>query len=145
MRNRAISVVIALLVMCLGPVLAFASGGSEGAAADTKEFVEVSHYWTGDIPRNGQFEVVQAKWNEYLKTKLNASMTIKWIEWADWYTKYNLILASGEPVDLFATSSTWLDLWPNSQRGAFKVLDDLLPKYAPTAYSEIPAAVWEQA
>jgi len=146
MRKRAIVVVSALLLVCLGAALGFASGGGESAvAANTKEFVSVTHYWTGDIPRNGQFEVVQDKWNEYLKTKLNASMTIKWIEWADWYTKYNLILASGEAVDLFATSSTWLDLWPNSQRGAFKPLDDLLPKYAPTTWSEIPVSVWEQA
>jgi putative aldouronate transport system substrate-binding protein len=139
MRNKVLTILCALLCLCL------VAGVASAQKKDTSKFVDVSHYWTGDIPVNGQFEIVQDKWNEYLKTKLNCSMTIHWIAWADWYTKYNLILASGEPVDLIATSSTWLDLWPNAQRDAFMPLDTLLPVYAPTTWKEIPQKDWLQA
>jgi putative aldouronate transport system substrate-binding protein len=139
MRNRVLTIAVALLCLCL------VAGAASAQKKDTSKFVDVSHYWTGDVPVNGQFEIVQAKWNEYLKTKLNCSMTVKWIAWADWYTKYNLLLASGEPIDLIATSSTWLDLWPNAQRDAFMPLDTLLPVYAPTTWKEIPQKDWVQA
>ncbi len=142
MRKKILTMVFkaAFLILAAGVIFVACSGKKA-----TTDFVNVTHYWTGDIPVNGQFEIVQAKWNEYLKEKLNANMTVKWIEWADWYTKYNLLLASGEPIDLVATSSTWLDLWPNAQRDAFMPLDKLLPTYAPTAWKEIPARDWEQA
>jgi putative aldouronate transport system substrate-binding protein len=139
MRNRVLTVILSLLCICL------IAGVASAQKKDTKDFVNVTHYWTGDIPVNGQFEIVQAKWNDYLKQKLNTNMTVKWIEWADYFTKYNLLLASGEPVDLVATSSTWLDLWPNAQRDAFMPLDTLLPVYAPTAWKEISQRDWEQA
>lgn len=117
---------------------------AEEPKAQELPFVTVTHHVMGDRPTNGQWDIVQAKWNEKMKEKINAHMEVKWIEWADWYTKYNLILASGEPIDMIHTSSTWLDMWPNAQKGAFLALDELIPKYAPKTWAEIPADHWEQ-
>jgi putative aldouronate transport system substrate-binding protein len=111
---------------------------------DTSKFVNVNYVVLGNKPTNGQFENAQAKWNEYLKEKVNANLDMKWVEWTDWYTKYNLLLASGEALDLITTASDWLDLWPNAQKGAFKNLDDLLPKYAPKTYASVSKQNWEQ-
>lgn len=111
---------------------------------DTSEFVTINMHVLGDPPTTGQVEVVQEKWNELLEKKVNAHMELQWIEWADYMTKYNLLLASGEEVDLINIASDWLELWPNAQKGAFKELDDLLPIYAPKTYAEISEEDWEQ-
>jgi len=46
-------------------------------------------------------------------------------------------------LDLVTSASDWLDLWPNAQKGAWTVLDDLLPTYAPLTYAEITPEEWD--
>lgn len=123
-------------------------GGTSGAEAttvpDTSEFVVITNHVLGDPPTNNSMELMLNELNPYLKEKINANVKWEWIEWADYLTKYNLLLASGQNIDLIHASSTWLDFWPNVQRGAFLELDDLLPKYAPLTWKEIPEEDWEQ-
>lgn len=114
------------------------------AKVDTSNFVTVNMVVLGNKPTNGQFEKVQAKWNELLKAKVNANLSMTWVEWTDWYTKYNLLLASGQSLDLITTASDWLDLWPNAQKGAFMNIETLLPKYAPKTYGEVTKENWAQ-
>ncbi|WP_027094177.1 DUF3502 domain-containing protein [Cohnella thermotolerans] len=121
-----------------------AKESAAGGAADTSKFVKISYLVLGDKPTNGQFEKVLAKVNAIIKQKINAELEWKWIEWADWQTKYNLALASGEPYDLITIGTDWLDTWGNAQRGAFMNLDDLLPKYAPETWKSIPQEDWAQ-
>jgi putative aldouronate transport system substrate-binding protein len=111
---------------------------------DTSTFETITYVMLGDKPKNGQLEKVMDKINAIMKEKINAQLQIKWVEWADWLTKYNLLLASGEPVDLITTGSDWLDTWANAQKGAFLPLDDLLPKYAPETWKEVPKEDWAQ-
>jgi putative aldouronate transport system substrate-binding protein len=121
---------------------------TDSKAADTKidtsKFVTISYVMMGDKPKNGQLETVMEKVNAIMKEKINAKLELKWVEWADWQTKYNLLLASGEPIDLITIGTDWLDTWPNAEKGAFLPLDNLLPKYAPVTWQEIPAEDWEQ-
>jgi len=119
-------------------------GGEVEPDIDTSEFVVISNYVLGDPPTNGMVELMLEKLNPILKEKINAHMKVEWIEWADYLTKYNLLLASGQEIDLIHVSSTWLDFWQNVQRGAFLPLDDLIPKYAPKTWAEIPPEDWEQ-
>ncbi|MEC0232165.1 DUF3502 domain-containing protein [Paenibacillus alba] len=111
---------------------------------DTSEFQTISYVMLGDKPKNGQFEKVMEKLNAILKQKVNAKLEIKWVEWADWQTKYNLLLASGEPVDLITVATDWLDTWQNAQKGAFQSLDKLLPIYAPLTWKEVPPENWAE-
>lgn len=110
---------------------------------DTSEFVTVTMLTVGDKPVNGQLEKVLEKVNAKLKEKVNANIELKWIEWADYMTKYNLALAQGESLDLIITAD-WLELWNNAQKGAFLDITDLLPKYAPETFAEVPEEHWEQ-
>ncbi|MBM7568243.1 DUF3502 domain-containing protein [Paenibacillus sacheonensis] len=128
-------------------------GSNNGAAAnnkgdaggiDTSKFETINYVVLGDKPKNGQLEKVMEKVNAILKEKVNAELQFKWVEWADWQTKYNLLLASGEPLDLITIGTDWLDTWGNAQRGAFLPLNDLLEKYAPQTFSEIPQEDWDQ-
>ncbi|HWK22199.1 MAG TPA: ABC transporter substrate-binding protein, partial [Ureibacillus sp.] len=92
---------------------------NENGEIDTSEFVNITMMALGDKPTNGQLEKVMEQVNAKLEEKVNAHLEIKWIEWADYMTKYNLTLASGEPVDLIITATDWLDAWGNAQKGAF--------------------------
>jgi putative aldouronate transport system substrate-binding protein len=127
-----------------------ASGAAPGSSAaasggiDTSSFETISYVVLGNKPTNGQLEKVMEKVNQIMKEKINAELQFKWIEWTDWLTKYNLLLASGEPLDLITVGTDWLDTWANAQKGAFLPLDDLLPKYAPETWKEIPPEDWEQ-
>lgn len=88
---------------------------TDNKGADTSKFVKISHVVLGDKPTNGQFEKVLAEVNKIMKEKINAELEWKWVEWADWQTKYNLLLASGEPIDLINIGTDWLDTWGNAQ------------------------------
>ncbi|MBB6675613.1 ABC transporter substrate-binding protein [Cohnella nanjingensis] len=123
-----------------------ASGEASPSAGgvDTSKFVKISYVILGDKPSNGQFEATMKEVNKIMKEKINAELEWKWVEWADWQTKYNLLLASGEPVDLITIGTDWLDTWANAQRGAFLNLDDLLPKYAPFTWESVPQENWAQ-
>jgi len=120
-----------------------AKGGEDGGI-DTSKFVKISYVVLGNKPTNGQFEKVMEQVNAKMKEKINAELEWKWVEWADWQTKYNLLLASGEPIDLITIGTDWLDTWGNAQRGAFMNLDDLLPTYAPQTWAEIPEHHWAE-
>lgn len=111
---------------------------------DTSQFVKISYVILGDKPKNGQFETVLGEVNKLMKDKINAELEWVWVEWADWQTKYNLLLASGESIDLITIGTDWLDTWGNAQRGAFMALDDLLPTYAPETWANIPEEAWAE-
>ena len=116
----------------------------ENGEVDTSEFVTITMMTLGDKPTNGQLEKVMEEVNAKLKEKVNAHLEIKWIEWADYMTKYNLTLASGEDVDLIITATDWLDAWGNAQKGAFMDITELLPKYAPQTFGEVSDENWDQ-
>jgi putative aldouronate transport system substrate-binding protein len=144
--KRLRNMMIVLIILAVSVGFAFATSRPESTGmADTSKFVEVTHHMMGNAPTNGMDKIVEAEWNKILEDQVNAHMVLRWIEWADWYTKYNLLLASGEPIDMIHSSSTWLDMWANAQRGAFLTLDDLIPVYAPLTWEEIPAEDWDQA
>ncbi len=113
-------------------------------AIDTSEFVTIQHVVLGDPDANGNWQVVQEEWNKYLEEKINCHMELYWTGWTDYLTKYNLMLATGEEIDLVDTASDWLDMWPNAAKGAWLVLDDLIPVYAPLTWAEIPQENWDQ-
>ena len=145
-RKKLLIVLLAVTMSAsfLGCKKATSTTTAKDGKIDTSKFVALNYVVLGNKPTNGQLEKGQEKWNELLKSKVNASLEFKWVEWADWYTKYNLLLASGDSLDLITTASDWLDLWPNAQKGAFKELDDLLPTYAPQTYASVSKDNWEQ-
>lgn len=151
-KKKSMALLIATMLVVLSACGGGGGGGSTASTggttseggADTSKFVKISYVVLGDKPQNGQFEAVMDKVNVIMKEKINAELEWKWVEWADWQTKYNLLLASGEPVDLITIGTDWLDTWANAQRGAFMNLDELLPKYAPETWKSIPEEDWNE-
>jgi putative aldouronate transport system substrate-binding protein len=121
-----------------------ADGARTFGGIDVSDFVEVIWYHMGDWPLNNQVEAAAAEWNVILEEKVNAHLTLRFIGWTDWPAQYALRLAAGDGFDMIFTSTTWLDAWPNAQRGAFLALDDLLPRYAPRTWAAVPAEHWDQ-
>ncbi len=109
---------------------------------DTSEFVTVKMLVLGDPPAGGADERVFAELNRIFKEKLNAELEVTWIEWNNYETKYQMELVSGTPYDLIFTTSTWLNLWDNTEKGAFMDIKELLPYYAPNLYADTTAEEW---
>lgn len=122
--------------------------GSEVPATgdiDTSQEVEIVMLVLGNKPTNGRMEAAVAEENILLKEKVNATIKLQYIEWADWQTQYQLALASGDSsIDLIITATDWLFAWQLSKKGAFLPLsEELLSTYAPTTWSEVTPDHWE--
>ncbi len=117
---------------------------AEPAAIDTSEHVIVKYVVMGNKPTNGQLEAGLEKLNAILTEKLNAEIELYWVEWTDWQTQYNLLLASGDPsIDLIGTATDWLDAWPNAKKGAFlELTTDMLKTYAPQTFASVSEEHW---
>ena len=107
--------------------------GSGGGMADTSKRVELVMWVIGDEPPK-QAEMME-NLNKLLIEKLNCTLKVNWLSWADFgNNKYPLLFSSGEAFDM-AYTATWLNFAALAQRGAFKELDELWPKYAPKNYA----------
>lgn len=114
------------------------------AKIDLSKRVTVSITVMGDPPAGRADKAVVAAMNKILEKKINTDISLNWISWNDYATKYNLLLASGQNLDLIYSTSTWLDLFKNAERGAFMPLDSLIPKYAPKLWADTKKVEWDQ-
>ena len=115
------------------------SGQEAGAGGlDLSKEVNLVMYIVSDRPA-GQ-DVVDENFNKLLKEKMNTTLTLNWIPWADYSNKYPLLFSSGEEFDM-AYTSNWLNWTQLARKGAFMNLDSLWPVYAPDNF----AAASEQA
>ena len=158
MKKRSLRRVLslALSAMMLLSLLTACGGGGGGSSSggdtalvngelpdlDTSKEVEVVMYVVSDRPA-GQ-DVVDENLNKILKEKLNCTLKINWIGWAEYANKYPLLFGSGEEFDL-AYCATWLNFSDLARKGAFKNLNDLLPKYAPKNYAMQSKTALDQA
>lgn len=119
---------------------------NEDGTIDTSQHVSIKLIVLGNKPTNGRGQAAIDKINEKLKEKINAELVLQYVEWADWQTQYNLLLASGDDsIDLITTATDWLDAWPNIKKGSFLPLsEDMLKTYAPETYKSVPEKNWEQ-
>ncbi len=123
--------------------------GTFGSAAavhadelDTSEEVQLVMYVVSDRPA-GQ-DIVDENMNAYFKEKLNCTLQINWIGWAEYANKYPMLYSSGEKFDM-AYCATWLNFANLARRGAFKDLSELLPKYAPDNFALQSESALQQA
>ena len=125
---------------------AASSGSSSEAGAsgevDTSKEVELVMYVSSDRPSG--LDIVDENINAILKEKLNCTLKINWIGWAEYAQKYPLLFSSGEEFDM-AYCAGWLGFTSLAQRGAFMALDEMLPTYAPDNYAMQSESALQQA
>ncbi len=130
------------------------SAGGDGAISESSPYYgkgydlgtteNIVMYVLGDEPTDMQ-KVLDEVNNNYLLPNLNTTLDIRFLNWSDYQTKYSLILAGGEDVDLIYTAP-WCYYNEEAAKGAFRALDmDFIQKYLPYTYAEQPDVSWEQA
>lgn len=77
--------------------------------------------WEG--PPQKDEEAVEAKINEYLKGKINATVDLAPIDWGQWDQKMNLMIASRQDMDVVFTAQ-WNGHANNVSKGAYLALND---------------------
>lgn len=128
------------------------STGDEGIASDSpyagkgydlSEKKTVVMYVLGDTPEDMD-EVLEKANSEYFEPNLNTTLDLEFLNWSDYSTKYSLLLAGGDPVDLIYTAS-WCYYNEEAANGAFKILDrDWLKQYMPLSYDQQPDESWDE-
>lgn len=114
-----------------------------GLGFDLSENKTVVMYAIGDRPTDMD-EVLEKLNNEYLTPWLNTQLEVQFLNWSDYETKYSLVLAGGETVDLMF-SSAWCYYPEESAKGAFiELTPEWLQENLPYSYEQHPAQSWEQ-
>lgn len=113
------------------------------AGLDTSEDVTMIGYLIGEAPQ-GLGDVLKVL-NTKLKEKVNATLEIRYLSWADYKTKYPLILAAGEDVD-FVYTADWCMYAQEATKNAFyEIKQEDLEKYMPRHYANCNPKAYEQA
>ena len=107
---------------------------------DTSEHVEISFWMLGDSPKD--LPLINEEINKLAQRDLNCSVKFNMINWSDYMQRYNLLLSSGQPIDLIFTAE-WLNYNQFAKKGAFMALDELVPVCAPGLYSFISQEYWD--
>lgn len=115
-----------------------------GKGYDLAETETIVLYVLGDEPKDME-KVLEEVNSKYLLPNLNSNLEIKFLNWSDYQTKYSLVLAGGENVDLIYTAS-WCYYNEEAAKGAFKEMDmDFVQTYLPYSFEQQPEVSWEQA
>jgi putative aldouronate transport system substrate-binding protein len=130
-RGRRITA-LALLALALAPGLV--------GAQDLSKRVELQFYMLGDAPKD--LALVQGEINKMALKDINATVKFNFIPWANMETMYNLLLASGQTVDLLYAAN-WCFYGRYAEQGAFLPLDGLIQKAAPELYAFVPKDYWK--
>ncbi len=128
--------------LALAACILISCGKGKGTGASSGEATNLVMYVIGDRPA-GQ-DKPDANFNELLKKKMNCTLTVNWIPWADFTNKYPLLFSSGEEFDM-AYTAAWLNFTSLAQKGAFKDLDELWPQYAPKNFARQSDAAKQEA
>lgn len=114
------------------------------SAVDTSDYVELKMYLVGDKPES--FDDVYAEVNKILLEKLNCTLTVDWLSWAEHGTNYSLLFSGGEKFDLIYTATSWCHYEQTVGLGGFKALDqEFIETYAPDVLAMLPEVAWQQA
>lgn len=95
------------------------------------EPVELVWYAIGTGPSDG--EMVMEAFNKVLKEKYNTTIKLNYTGWDDWENKYNLLLTSGEKIDLMYVNATLYNRY--APANAFVDLTEMFPELMPQTYS----------
>lgn len=102
------------------------------------------NWYVVNTPQPDTDKVLEA-FNKMLasKTKLNATLKLNVLDWGTYQDRINVLLQSGEPMDLMFTCG-WINSFTAlAGRDALYPLDDLLAKYGQDIYKYVPAKYFE--
>lgn len=96
---------------------------------------EITMYFPGSNSNPASLAEVESALNEILAERMDGHIKIQILEWGAYADQYNLMLSSGEDVDLiFAPSGRYRTY---ASKGQIQTITDIYEKYAPTAATEM--------
>lgn len=111
---------------------------------DISKPVTLTMYLLGE--KSKDFDMVYEEINKKLKEKVNATVDVQFLSWAEHDTKYSLLFSGGEDFDLIFTASTWGHYEDTAAMGGFHPLTpQFVQQYAPDIHKVVPDVAWEQA
>jgi putative aldouronate transport system substrate-binding protein len=91
---------------------------------------------------NTDLQLVNDEVNKITKEKINATVKLQPVDFANYEQKLNTIVAANEAIDIIWTSS-WLFNWvANVNKGAFQPIDDLLKSHGQKLFQSMPEKFW---
>jgi putative aldouronate transport system substrate-binding protein len=87
-------------------------------------------------------QMVFDKANEILKEKLNVTLKMESLSYAEYPEKLQLLVSAGDKFDLCFTAGWLFTYSTQATKGAFEPLDDLITQYAPETKKLIPELIW---
>jgi len=118
-------------------------GAKMYGGVDISDPAEIVYYHLGDTPVDLE-KVLDYVNNTYLVPKVNAKLTVNFLPWSDWQTKYSLTLAGGDQVDIMYTSD-WANYSSESAKGAFmEITPEFVAKCMPLTAEKQVAASWDE-
>lgn len=127
--KRLFSMISVLLILSV--TAAFAGGGrqsqsGQAAGGDASRQVTVDWYWVGnqEEPDN---DLISGEISKLTQQKINAKVQMHTFDWGSYLTKIDLMIASGEKVDLVST--TMLPFHQMVAKDYFIPLDELYATY----------------
>mgnify|MGYP002093986337 CR=1 FL=1 len=157
MKNKSMNKILALGVvaaMTAGMLAGCGSSASttDGAAAGTEAAsnsaasngeVPTLVWWTiGGTPAD-DFDQAVSQISDYAEEKIGVRIDVKIAGWADYETKMNNIINTGEYFDLMFVNNTNYTKFVNLN--ALENITDLVQTETPDLYNFIPADLWEGA
>jgi len=126
-------------------VLLFAAAMTIFSGCDGSKTVKITMLTLGNRPSNDRTAAVIREINKRLVPELGVEFNIRWIEWTDWQTRYQLALASGDSnFDMVITATDWLFAWEIVRKGGFYPLtQEMLRENAPRTWKEVTPAHWD--
>ncbi len=136
----AYSLLLAGACLCLAMACSKATVSRAGPGKESPAIIRVCLVG----PEPADMASVTAEMNKLAFKDLGA--TIKWtfLGWDKWEQKYNMALASGEPVSLIYTSD-WANYQSYARKGAFLPLDSLLAETSPGIWKSMTNHQWNEA
>lgn len=96
---------------------------------DISKHLDMKMYVIGDEP--AMADEVEDAMNEILEKKANVTLDISYIPLSDYTTKYSLLLASGEDIDIIY-SANWADYFAEARKGAYQPITlEQIAQYMP--------------
>ncbi|MDF2652725.1 MAG: hypothetical protein K0Q73_8530, partial [Paenibacillus sp.] len=91
---------------------------------------------------NADLQLVNTEVNKIVKEKINATIKLQPVDFANYEQKLNTIVAANEAIDIIWTSN-WLFNWvANAKKGAFQPLDDLLKNNGQKLFKSMDEKFW---
>lgn len=107
------------------------------AALDPYELV---YYYPGTVQPD--LQAVQDELNKLLTEKINATIKLNCVDIGQYSDKMNILLATGDKVDLCFTSN-WINVYTEQVgKGAYLALEELLSRYGAAIKEQVPESWW---